>query len=173
MARHDSISLGCLKPIIGKSTDYLPSTVPRKPKSDRIKTVNAASSQSSTMSPLFKRSFARTACCIRKAYYAAENPTFWRSHVRARHAVFLYQASWSASPLSQRLWISSAISPYTEPLWYAFWTIIQRGSWTVFKRLPAPFAVALPIGLAQNNRLVAASRLSSPILPTASFERDH
>ena len=30
-----------------------------------------------------------------------------------------------------------------------FWTIIQRGSWTVFKRLPLLFAVALPIGLAQ------------------------
>ena len=34
-------------------------------------------------------------------------------------------------------------------LWYVFWTIIQRGSWTVFKRLPLLFAVALPIGLAQ------------------------
>lgn len=33
--------------------------------------------------------------------------------------------------------------------WYVFWTIIQRGSWTVFKRLPLLFAVALPIGLAQ------------------------
>ena len=60
------------------------------------------------------------------------------------------------------------LAVYGTP-WYVFWAIIQRGSWTVFKRLPLLFAVALPIGLAQNNRLVAASRLSSPILPTASF----
>ena len=85
----------------------------------------------------------------REAEHAAKNPTLWRGNVRARHAVFLYQASWSASPLSQRLWTSSAISPYTEPLGTFFWTIIQRGSWTVFKRLPLLFAVALPIGLAQ------------------------
>ena len=40
------------------------------------------------------------------------------------------------------------LAVYGTP-WYAFWTIIQRGSWTVFKRLPLFFAVALPIGLAQ------------------------
>lgn len=40
------------------------------------------------------------------------------------------------------------LAVYGTP-WYAFWTIIQRGSWTVFKRLPLLFAVALPIGLAQ------------------------
>lgn len=40
------------------------------------------------------------------------------------------------------------LAVYGAP-WYVFWTIIQRGSWTVFKRLPLLFAVALPIGLAQ------------------------
>ena len=40
------------------------------------------------------------------------------------------------------------LAAYGTP-WYVFWTIIQRGSWTVFKRLPLLFAVALPIGLAQ------------------------
>ena len=40
------------------------------------------------------------------------------------------------------------LAVYGTP-WYPFWTIIQRGSWTVFKRLPLLFAVALPIGLAQ------------------------
>ncbi|MBS7126078.1 MAG: PTS transporter subunit EIIC [Collinsella sp.] len=40
------------------------------------------------------------------------------------------------------------LAVYGTP-WYVFWTIIQRGSWTVFKRLPLLFAVALPIGLAQ------------------------
>jgi len=40
------------------------------------------------------------------------------------------------------------LAVYGTP-WYVFWTIIQRGSWTVFKRLPLFFAVALPIGLAQ------------------------
>lgn len=40
------------------------------------------------------------------------------------------------------------LAVYETP-WYVFWTIIQRGSWTVFKRLPLLFAVALPIGLAQ------------------------
>lgn len=40
------------------------------------------------------------------------------------------------------------LAVYGTP-WYVFWTIIQCGSWTVFKRLPLLFAVALPIGLAQ------------------------
>lgn len=40
------------------------------------------------------------------------------------------------------------LAVYGTP-WYVFWTIIQRGSWTVFKRLPLLFAVAMPIGLAQ------------------------
>ena len=40
------------------------------------------------------------------------------------------------------------LAVYGTP-WFVFWTIIQRGSWTVFKRLPLLFAVALPIGLAQ------------------------
>lgn len=40
------------------------------------------------------------------------------------------------------------LAVYGTP-WYVFWAIIQRGSWTVFKRLPLFFAVALPIGLAQ------------------------
>lgn len=40
------------------------------------------------------------------------------------------------------------LAVYGTP-WYVFWTIIQRGAWTVFKRLPLLFAVALPIGLAQ------------------------
>lgn len=40
------------------------------------------------------------------------------------------------------------LAVYGTP-WYVFWTIIQRGSWTVFKRLPLLFAVALPIGLAR------------------------
>ncbi len=40
------------------------------------------------------------------------------------------------------------LAVYRTP-WYVFWAIIQRGSWTVFKRLPLLFAVALPIGLAQ------------------------
>ena len=44
--------------------------------------------------------------------------------------------------------IGGDLAVYGTP-WYVFWTIIQRGSWTVFKRLPLLFAVALPIGLAQ------------------------
>lgn len=40
------------------------------------------------------------------------------------------------------------LAVYGTP-WYVFWAIIHRGSWTVFKRLPLLFAVALPIGLAQ------------------------
>ena len=44
--------------------------------------------------------------------------------------------------------IVGELAVYGTP-WYVFWTIIQRGSWTVFKRLPLLFAVALPIGLAQ------------------------
>ena len=31
------------------------------------------------------------------------------------------------------------LAVYGTP-WYVFWTIIQRGSWTVFKRLPLLFA---------------------------------
>ena len=40
------------------------------------------------------------------------------------------------------------LAVYGTP-WYFFWTIVQRGSWTVFRRLPLLFAIALPIGLAQ------------------------
>ena len=40
------------------------------------------------------------------------------------------------------------MATYGTP-WYIFWSIVQRGSWTVFKRLPLLFAIALPIGLAQ------------------------
>ena len=40
------------------------------------------------------------------------------------------------------------LAVYGTP-WHVFLAIIQRGSWTVFKRLPLLFAVALPIGLAQ------------------------
>ena len=40
------------------------------------------------------------------------------------------------------------MATYGTP-WYIFWSIVQRGSWTVFRRLPLLFAIALPIGLAQ------------------------
>lgn len=60
------------------------------------------------------------------------------------------------------------LAVYGTP-WYVFWTIIQRGSWTVFKRLPLLFAVALPTALPKSNRHVVASRRSWPILPIASF----
>ena len=53
-----------------------------------------------------------------------------------------------ASALATSADIVGDLAVYGTP-WYVFWTIIQRGSWTVFKRLPLLFAVALPIGLAQ------------------------
>ena len=40
------------------------------------------------------------------------------------------------------------LAEYGTP-WFVFWDIILRGAWTVFKRLPLLFAIALPIGLAQ------------------------
>lgn len=52
------------------------------------------------------------------------------------------------SALATTVDIVGDLAVYGTP-WYVFWTIIQRGSWTVFKRLPFLFAVALPIGLAQ------------------------
>ena len=52
------------------------------------------------------------------------------------------------SALATTVDIVGGLAVYGTP-WYVFWTIIQRGSWTVFKRLPLLFAVALPIGLAQ------------------------
>lgn len=52
------------------------------------------------------------------------------------------------SALATSVDIVGDLAVYGTP-WYVFWTIIQRGSWTVFKRLPLLFAVALPIGLAQ------------------------
>lgn len=52
------------------------------------------------------------------------------------------------SALATTVDIVGDLAVYGTP-WYVFWTIIQRGSWTVFKRLPLLFAVALPIGLAQ------------------------
>lgn len=52
------------------------------------------------------------------------------------------------SALATTVDIVGDLAVYGTP-WYVFWSIIQRGSWTVFKRLPLLFAVALPIGLAQ------------------------
>jgi len=52
------------------------------------------------------------------------------------------------SALATTVDIVGDLAVYGTP-WYVFWAIIQRGSWTVFKRLPLLFAVALPIGLAQ------------------------
>lgn len=52
------------------------------------------------------------------------------------------------SALATTVDIVGDLAVYGTP-WYVFWTIIQRSSWTVFKRLPLLFAVALPIGLAQ------------------------
>lgn len=52
------------------------------------------------------------------------------------------------SALATTVDIVGDLAVYGTP-WYVFWTIIQRGSWAVFKRLPLLFAVALPIGLAQ------------------------
>lgn len=52
------------------------------------------------------------------------------------------------SALATTVDIVGDLATYGTP-WYVFWAIIQRGSWTVFKRLPLLFAVALPIGLAQ------------------------
>ena len=52
------------------------------------------------------------------------------------------------SALATTVDIVGDLAIYGTP-WYVFWSIIQRGSWTVFKRLPLLFAVALPIGLAQ------------------------
>lgn len=42
------------------------------------------------------------------------------------------------SALATTVDIVGDLAVYGTP-WYVFWTIIQRGSWTVFKRLPAPF----------------------------------
>lgn len=52
------------------------------------------------------------------------------------------------SALATTVDIVGDLATYGTP-WYVFWAIIQRGSWTVFKRLPLFFAIALPIGLAQ------------------------
>lgn len=52
------------------------------------------------------------------------------------------------SSLATTVDIVGDMATYGTP-WYIFWSIVQRGSWTVFKRLPLLFAIALPIGLAQ------------------------
>ena len=52
------------------------------------------------------------------------------------------------SALATTVDIVGDMATYGTP-WYMFWSIVQRGSWTVFKRLPLLFAIALPIGLAQ------------------------
>ena len=43
------------------------------------------------------------------------------------------------------------LATYGTP-WYAAWTIVLRGAWTVFKQLPLLFAAALPIGLAKKQQ---------------------
>ena len=52
------------------------------------------------------------------------------------------------SSLATSVDVVGDMAVYGTP-WYIFWSIVQRGSWTVFKRLPLLFAIALPIGLAQ------------------------
>ena len=52
------------------------------------------------------------------------------------------------SSLATTVDIVGDMATYGTP-WYIFWSIVQHGSWTVFKRLPLLFAIALPIGLAQ------------------------
>ena len=52
------------------------------------------------------------------------------------------------SALATTVDIVGDMATYGTP-WFIFWSIVQRGSWTVFKRLPLLFAIALPIGLAQ------------------------
>ena len=52
------------------------------------------------------------------------------------------------SALATTVDIVGDLTAYGTP-WYIFWSVVQRGSWTVFKRLPLLFAIALPIGLAQ------------------------
>ena len=52
------------------------------------------------------------------------------------------------SALATTVDIVGDLAAYGTP-WYIFWSVVQRGSWTVFKRLPLLFAIALPIGLAQ------------------------
>ena len=52
------------------------------------------------------------------------------------------------SALATTVDIVGDFAVYGTP-WYFFWTIVQRGSWTVFRRLPLLFAIALPIGLAK------------------------
>ena len=37
-------------------------------------------------------------------------------------------------------------------LWYQFWTIVNKGAWTVFNQMPLLFVVGLPIGLAKKEQ---------------------
>ena len=37
-------------------------------------------------------------------------------------------------------------------LWLQFWTIVNKGAWTVFNQMPLLFVVGLPIGLAKKEQ---------------------
>ena len=37
-------------------------------------------------------------------------------------------------------------------LWFQFWTIVNKGAWTVFSQMPLLFVVGLPIGLAKKEQ---------------------
>lgn len=118
------------------------------PKSVSLKTAGTTIVWSSTMNPLFKRFPTRNAPRYSEGRTCCKNPTLWRGNVRARHAVFYIRPHGrrlrSRNDCGHRRRSRRIRNPLVR-----FWTIIQRGSWTVFKRLPLLFAVALPIGLAQ------------------------
>ena len=147
MARHDSISLGCLNRLSAKHR-LLTVNAPVMLQSIRIKTNNAANAHSPTINSLFKRSTADTAGLWSRGRICCKKSNALAGQCSRPPCCFLYQPHGRISALATTVDIVGDLAVYGTP-WYVFWTIIQRGSWTVFKRLPLLFAVALPIGLAQ------------------------
>ena len=117
------------------------------PKSVSLKTAGTTIVWSSTMNPLFKRFPTRNAPRYSEGRTCCKKSNALAGQCSRPPCCFLYQPHGRVSALATTADIV-AISPYTEPLG-TFLDHHQRGSWTVFKRLPLLFAVALPIGLAQ------------------------
>ena len=118
------------------------------PKSVSLKTAGTTLVWSSTMNPLFKRFPTRNAPRYSEGRTCCKKSNALAGQCSRPPCCFLYQPHGRVSALATTADIVGDLAVYGTP-WYVFWAIIQRGSWTVFKRLPLLFAVALPIGLAQ------------------------
>ncbi|MDR1571802.1 MAG: PTS transporter subunit EIIC, partial [Clostridiales Family XIII bacterium] len=65
--------------------------------------------------------------------------------------VLLFAFAGIMAGLSTMFMNPAVMGSIAEPssMWHKIWSVVENGSWTVFRNMPLIFAVALPIGLAK------------------------